>query len=46
MLLLDVAPLTGTGNKQWELRAVTEGETTITVDSADYSMTWVLLVGG
>jgi hypothetical protein len=44
VLVMDVASLTNTGNKQWELRAVQAGETTISVETPENSKTWTLIV--
>ena len=44
VLVVPLAPLTPPGNRQWELRAVEQGDTRITVDLATESHDWTLQV--
>jgi len=44
VLVIPLAPLAPTGNRRWELRAVEEGDTHITVDLATGRRDWTLLV--
>jgi len=44
VLLIGVANVADSGNRQWELRAVEAGETIITVPVAAGSLNWTLVV--
>ena len=44
VILIGTANVVDSGNRQWELRAVEPGETTVTVKSSDGSIMWTLLV--
>jgi predicted secreted protein len=45
VLVLELAFLTDPGYKEWELRAVEPGETTVTVESGSEPLTFLLVVG-
>ena len=44
VVLIGMANVADSGNRQWELRAVGAGETTITVQGPDGSLIWTLTV--
>ena len=44
VVIIAMSSLAPTGNKQWELRAVANGETTITIDTSEGCRTWTLVV--